>query len=457
MSSEVAIQRQDQSYGDSNNNNHNQSTIDTNMSPHTQQAESQQETFSSLFPAHLYLNRNRDHQGSNRHDQISTSTNSFANDIANSKAQIGKDMDEEAYDRMPIESFGKSVLSKFGWQEGVAVGRNAATSKIVQPIDYMPRQHRLGLGARPLSKDELKKMGEDGGDWDRRKLAVTEDYTQLEGAEGKNFKSIHTQLKRREKMQINSLICITGGTHKGLEGKIVALSDPKKGLRQQQQHMGEQVNVDEIDAEAYVSVELSLNETIVNIKRKRIILKSDQVKMDNLVGGDNQKKDKDRKRSRSRSLQNNDKDGSRNRNEKDKHRDRDEKQYKKLKWLLPGLIVRVVSKKVANGKLYNTKVRITDVLNDSRFLAAPYGPSSSSNGDFNNQVYDNLREKDLETVIPRDENQPVAVLRGEFKGETGKILSRDKKRDQVVIQVGLTDIVTVSQDDCCQISQDDNY
>ena len=36
-------------------------------------------------------------------------------------------MDEEAYDRMPIESFGKSVLSKFGWQEGVAVGRNSAT------------------------------------------------------------------------------------------------------------------------------------------------------------------------------------------------------------------------------------------------------------------------------------------------------------------------------------------
>lgn len=33
-------------------------------------------------------------------------------------------------------------------------------------------------------------------------------------------------------MQIGSRVAITGGTHKGLEGKIIALSDPKKGLRQ---------------------------------------------------------------------------------------------------------------------------------------------------------------------------------------------------------------------------------
>lgn len=43
-------------------------------------------------------------------------------DIA-AKAYIGKDMEEDAYDRMPIENFGKSVLSKLGWQEGIAIGR----------------------------------------------------------------------------------------------------------------------------------------------------------------------------------------------------------------------------------------------------------------------------------------------------------------------------------------------
>jgi len=47
-------------------------------------------------------------------------------------------------------------------------------------------------------------------------------------------------------------------------------------------------------------------------------------------------------------------------------------------------------------------------------------------------------------VIPRDFNETVAILRGEFKGEIGKIISKDKKKDEVVVQVGMTDLVTVS-------------
>lgn len=41
------------------------------------------------------------------------------------------------------------------------------------------------------------------------------------------------------------------------------------------------------------------------------------------------------------------------------------------------------------------------------------------------------------------------VLKGEFRGETGKMLSRDKKKDEVIVQIGLTDIVKLSQDDVC--------
>jgi hypothetical protein len=58
---------------------------------------------------------------------------------------------------MPIEDFGKNVLSKLGWQEGKAIGRSNLDGNVkgavVQPIEYMPRQHRLGLGAKPLSKE----------------------------------------------------------------------------------------------------------------------------------------------------------------------------------------------------------------------------------------------------------------------------------------------------------------
>ena len=54
--------------------------------------------------------------------------------------------------------------------------------------------------------------------------------------------------------------------------------------------------------------------------------------------------------------------------------------------------------------------------------------------------------------MPKDNNEEVMILRGEFKRKTGKILSRDKKRDEVIVQVGLVDIVKLSQDDICQIS-----
>ena len=71
-------------------------------------------------------------------------------------AHIGSDAAYDAYERMPIEDFGKSVLSKLGWNEGRAIGRSnmlqgKSSSKIADPIEYKPRQHRLGLGAKPLS------------------------------------------------------------------------------------------------------------------------------------------------------------------------------------------------------------------------------------------------------------------------------------------------------------------
>ena len=71
-----------------------------------------------------------------------------------------------------------------------------------------------------------------GGDFDARKLAITEEYqTTGQGTDGKNYKSIHSELKVKERMKVGSLIYITGGTHKGMEGKVIALSDPKMGLK----------------------------------------------------------------------------------------------------------------------------------------------------------------------------------------------------------------------------------
>jgi len=105
--------------------------------------------------------------------------------------------------------------------------------------------------------------------------------------------------------------------------------------------MGEKVST-EIDSDAYVMVELSINDTTVGIKRKNLILQSEKDKMNSY-----------RKKSRSRSKE--------SRSNK-RFNDNDQKK-KKLKWILPGIIVRVISKKIEGGKLYNKKMKVTDVHN----------------------------------------------------------------------------------------------
>ena len=91
-------------------------------------------------------------------------------------------------------------------------------------------------------------------------------------------------------------------------------------------------------------------------------------------------------------------------------------------------------------------MRVSDVLNKYEFTLVPVDQESSSRS---LTVYDGIREKDLETILPKINDEEVVVLKGEHKGETGKILSRDKKKDEVIVQVGLTDIVKLSQDDIC--------
>ena len=87
-------------------------------------------------------------------------------------------------------------------------------------------------------------------------------------------------------------------------------------------------------------IELRINETSVGIKRKNLMLLNEYKK---LGGGGSSKR---KSRSRSKEV---------------KRSTKDEK-YKKLKWVLPGIIVRVISKKIEGGKLYNKKMRVVDVL-----------------------------------------------------------------------------------------------
>ena len=111
-----------------------------------------------------------------------------------------------------------------------------------------------------------------------------------------------------------------------------------------------------------------------------------------------------------------------------------------------GIYVRVISKRVAEGSLYNKKLPVITIHDQCTFEVY---------SDELNREFTNLREKDVETVLPRSkdidkdsEACSVLIVRGKHKGQSGKIHSIDRKHDAVRILVDFSDFVTVSQDDC---------
>ncbi len=116
-------------------------------------------------------------------------------------------------------------------------------------------------------------------------MGVTEEYDKSQTA-GKNFKELDQKLQVKEKMMLGSQVYILSGPHASLYGKIVAAPQSTKSFID-----SEKTQVLE-DGDAYLTVELENNESLINIKRKRLILRSEKVK-------EKTKKSKSRSRSRS--------------------------------------------------------------------------------------------------------------------------------------------------------------
>jgi hypothetical protein len=65
-------------------------------------------------------------------------------------------------------------------------------------------------------------------------------------------------------------------------------------------------------------------------------------------------------------------------------------------------------------------MKVLDVLDSYTFTLVPFNENSMRNKEL---IYTDLREKDIETVIPKEgEKSEVIILRGEFKGKSGNIM-----------------------------------
>jgi G patch domain/KOW motif-containing protein len=117
-----------------------------------------------------------------------------------------------------------------------------------------------------------------------------------------------------------------------------------------------------------------------------------------------------------------------------------DKKLKAFKWVRPSLVVRIVSKKYQNGKYYLKKGVVIDLLLDSVVVMLE-----------NNDLLENLRERDIETTIPPI-GELVLIVKGGNIELTGSVIRKEKNgKIWVKEQLG-SDILEITADMCCAFS-----
>lgn len=143
-----------------------------------------------------------------------------------------------------------------------------------------------------------------------------------------------------------------------------------------------------------------------------------------------------------------------NKSEIEKRRKKDEKarKLKKIKasatkpagvkWCHVGLIIKFVGDE--KSKHYNKKFEIRNVLASESIYCR----------DLISDKISEFNERDLETVIPKNMNQVMMVIRGSVAGEFGKLIEKDKKKEIVMLELfnGSGDVERIKFDDSCEFN-----
>jgi hypothetical protein len=130
-------------------------------------------------------------------------------------------VDSEAWAAMPIKSFGTALLRGMGWKPGKAIGLNAKGPATA--VEYVPRHHRLGLGAQPKAP-EPKRKGWINKPGEARGPKPDMIYRDEHGVQ-KHRKTVEEKLVEREKLGMGSVVAVVGGKHEGIRGVLRSMSE----------------------------------------------------------------------------------------------------------------------------------------------------------------------------------------------------------------------------------------
>ena len=114
-------------------------------------------------------------------------------------------------------------------------------------------------------------------------------------------------------------------------------------------------------------------------------------------------------------------------------------------WLRPHLRVKINSRDYKNGRYYNCKGVVQDVVFERRDVLA----AVRVDGD-DRKVLPDVKEGMLETCIPQEGGTVIGVA-GEARGRIGRILKKDRERQVVALRMeDDEEVLTLSMDDVCE-------
>lgn len=314
----------------------------------------------------------------------------------------------EAYEDMPIEDFGQAMLRGMGWTPGTSIGLN--NKGLAEPIEFVKRPgYRTGLGATP--KDipvKKKKYIKPGESRDAPPVMVAPT-----GPDGKvrHVKGISEKLVPLKKgLAPGDLVSIVSGPHEGLYARIVNEGDEDE-LVLRLQSSSEYVTVSKSDVSIVDLKKLSEGHPALKFMLKDKERERDE--RDEKDTSSYSKKDKERRHESS---------SSKHSSKSSRTSSKDDDSSSSKSWLRPNILVRVVSKSFENGKYYNKKVRIIDVVGHNKCTVILDSGS----------VVEGVKQRMLETVIPQQGGK-VMVVEGVNKGKIARILEKKSGKEECVV------------------------
>ncbi|XP_034551714.1 G-patch domain and KOW motifs-containing protein [Notolabrus celidotus] len=318
---------------------------------------------------------------------------------------------EADYESIPVEAYGIAMLKGMGWNKEEGIGRTF--KQHVKPIEHQLRPKGLGLGAdRAAIKD----------------LEPTKNQRPPKPGE--------ERVKEEELvMGPGGFVLVTSGPHKELYGKIEGL-DPDNARVMVKLAIGSKtVTISQYAVKLVVRKEYEKYSKDLSRLGKAHKDKEREKEKEREREKDQQRreeKERNGKEEKHRSSERDDRKDERKRKHRESSQDREKPPVKEARrppappsWLQRDLKVRFIDKSFKGGRYYNSKMRVEDVLTPGTCVCR------TEEG----RLLDDVKQNMLETIIPKSENDYIMVVLGEYRGQVGRILQRDKNKCKAMVQL----------------------